>query len=275
MQAEPRLAVRHVSCSFICTMPRLPSPLPRFFILASLTVAAIHCGSTASAPLADAGRDSATPNGDAATPRGDSATPKSDSGHPTPRDAGADAAKPCAPSVPTSHRPSAAACSTTRPPSQPGDAAAPDGGTFGCMFDSQCTDGTNGRCMPEGQIIGCTYDECSTDTQCGANKLCVCGTSTGGEGRTANTCVPSSCVLDSDCGTGGYCSPTYDTSCGPRDGVVGYFCHKPADECTVDQCVNDTDCTGPTGGGEPTGAGYCAWNAPTSAWTCIYLVCSG
>jgi hypothetical protein len=247
-------------------MPRLARSLSRLFILTPLALAAVQCGSTASAPAPDAGHDSATPKGDAA---------KSDSGHPAPGDARAEATKACTPSVPTSHRPSTAACSTTRPPSQPGDAGTADGGhTFGCMFDSQCTGGTNGRCMPEGQIVGCSYDECTTDPDCGANKLCVCGTSTGGEGRTGNTCVPSSCAVDSDCGAGGYCSPTYDTSCGPRDGVVGYFCHKPADECTVDECVNDTDCTGPTGG-QPTGAGYCAWNAPTSAWTCIYLVCSG
>jgi Cys-rich repeat protein len=126
--------------------------------------------------------------------------------------------------------------------------------------------------MPLGQVIGCSYDECTTDDACPANNLCQCGTATG-EGRTANTCVPSNCRVDSDCGAGGSCSPSYGTTCGALFGVVGYFCHKAADECTKDECVNDSDCTSTEAG--PAGSGYCAWDPTSSAWSCFYGVCAG
>jgi Cys-rich repeat protein len=230
-------------------------------IASAFAVSVLHCGSTAP----ESGLDGGKPKGDASTPKGDSSAPKGDS------------SRACTPSVPTSHRPTAVACSTTRPPSMPGDASLPaDGGFVGqCTVDSECTMGTNGRCTVNGQIVGCSYDECATDSQCGANKLCECGTSEGSEGRSANVCIPSNCSVDSDCGAGGYCSPTYDTTCGAFSGTVGYFCHKAADECTTDQCVNDSDCVMTSDGGPVEGPGYCAWDASNSRWGCFYSVCAG
>jgi hypothetical protein len=251
-------------------MPR--RPVLSCLLTASIALLAAHCGSTATAtpdaakPGEDAGKhaDAAKSGGDASK-TGDAATKEDGPKHPA-----------CTLATPMTHRAAATTCSTTRPPSQPGDASAPDGGhEFGCMYDSQCTDGTNGRCMPLGQIVGCSYDECSTDTDCGANKLCVCGTGTGAGGRTGNTCLPSNCEVDSDCGTGGYCSPTYDTTCGAYNGVVGFFCHRAADECGPDTCVNDSDCTQRDGGVTQGGPGYCAWDPNASAWSCFYSFCAG
>ncbi len=157
----------------------------------------------------------------------------------------------------------------------PGDAGF-DGGGFGCRVDSQCTGGTNGRCMPTGMVIMCTYDECTTDGQCSANQLCACGTDDGSDGRTANLCIPSNCRVDSDCGSGGYCSPSWGTSCGALGGVVGYYCHTAGDLCATDECTNDGDCKGTdAGGGIGAGDGYCAWDPMSSKWTCEYSVCSG
>ena len=128
--------------------------------------------------------------------------------------------------------------------------------------------------MPDGEIIGCTYDECTTDTSCGANKICECGASSGNEGRGPNVCLPSECLVDADCGADGFCSPSYDTTCGAYDGVAGYFCHRAANECTIDECVNDSDCTSRSDGGFE-GVGYCAWDSSGSKWSCFYGVCAG
>jgi Cys-rich repeat protein len=237
--------------------------IPTALIASTVALSVLHCGSTAPVSGEDAGK-----------PKGDSSTKHDSSTHGDAANKG-DSSRSCTPTTPTSHRATATACSTTRPPSQPGDASVPDGGGIGgCTVDSECTAGTNGRCGRDGQIIGCTYDDCSTDATCGAGKLCECG-APNGAGRGPNVCIPSNCDTDSDCGTGGYCSPTYDTTCGGFDGVVGYFCHKAADECTMDQCVNDSDCAMESDGGVMTSAGYCAWDPSSSRWGCFYSFCAG
>jgi hypothetical protein len=173
---------------------------------------------------------------------------------------------------PTNHRPTASACETTRPPGVEQDAGA-DGGFVGeCDNDSQCTQGTNGRCLPPpGNAAGdyCSYDQCATDSDCGAGKVCQCGATTPPYGRLGNTCVPGDCRIDSDCGVGGFCSPTEATSCGSRSGVVGYYCHTPGDACN-----SDSDCTDAGMGVESVG-GYCAWQPMVSHWECSYGICSG
>jgi len=175
---------------------------------------------------------------------------------------------------PANHRPTATACSTTRPPGINGDAGAPDSGIPGqCTSDADCTMGTNGRCLPpNGNFAGdvCTYDECSSDGDCGSGKVCVCGAPEPPYGRAGNTCVQGNCQVDSDCGATGYCSPTVDASCGSRSGVVGYYCHGADDDCT-----NDSDCSGANDGGPTQGPGYCAWQPTIGKWACSYGVCSG
>jgi len=175
---------------------------------------------------------------------------------------------------PTNHRPTATACSTTRPPGIDTDAGAPDSGVVGqCTSDADCTMGDNGRCLPPGGNAAgdyCTYDACSTDGDCGTGKVCVCGTDEPPYGRTANACVPGNCRVDSDCGAKGYCSPTEATSCGNRSGTVGYYCHTAGDDCT-----NDSDCAGTTDGGATMGPGYCAWQPTVGKWACSYGICTG
>jgi Cys-rich repeat protein len=68
-----------------------------------------------------------------------------------------------------------------------------------------------------------------------------------------NTCMPGNCRVDSDCGAGGYCSPSRGSNgCGY---VEGYYCHTRAD-----LCVNDSDCAG--------GNMTCAWSATSGRWEC-------
>jgi hypothetical protein len=116
----------------------------------------------------------------------------------------------------------------------------------------------------------CSYDECVIDTDCGAGKLCECGVSLGTNGsdgtpmRSGNRCMPGDCRIDADCGANGFCSPTLDTTCGPYDGLVGYYCHTPNDECTNDDQCKD--------GGGP---GYCAREPTAGKWICAHAFCAG
>jgi hypothetical protein len=91
------------------------------------------------------------------------------------------------------------------------------------------------------------------DTDCATGQACACHGSpyTFGAG---NTCLAGNCRVDSDCGPGNYCSPSYDvSSCGS---LLGYFCHTPND-----QCVDDSDC------GDFV-AGVCAYSAASGSWQC-------
>jgi hypothetical protein len=155
--------------------------------------------------------------------------------------------------VPLYHRPDDSQCSQ---PAAPGQCQIM-GGFPQCTMDSQCTAGNSGRCvenMGGALTCMCTYDTCVHDTDCPAGNLCVCHGSayTGGDG---NACMAGNCRVDSDCGAGGYCSPTHGTSgCG---GVTGYYCHTPQDTCT-----NDTDCNGAQG------PNVCAWSSASGLWMC-------
>jgi hypothetical protein len=167
--------------------------------------------------------------------------------------------------VPRIHRASATMCATDRPPSRP---TAPDGGmTFGtCQSDAQCTMGTNGRCTVTQNhgALACTYDACTVDSDCGATAVCACREASGSYGG-ANVCITGNCRVDSDCGASAYCSPSYDNTCGPYDGVRGYYCHT-AD----DACIDDSDCVRD---GSP--FGYCTYHAEVAHWACSYSICAG
>jgi hypothetical protein len=76
-----------------------------------------------------------------------------------------------------------------------------------------------------------------------------------------NTCVPGDCRVDSDCGPGGYCSPTV----APNGlSLSGYYCHTP-----LDQCIDDTDC--PTAGAPTPSLGFCYYAPTTARWQCQVL----
>ncbi len=146
--------------------------------------------------------------------------------------------------VPTNHRPNDDQCTA---PASPGDCSiggvgGGGGGPGNCSMDSQCTMGTNGRCIESNGgalYCACSYDTCADDAACGSGQTCACHGSPYSEG--GNTCVPGNCRVDSDCGANGYCSPSESTT-GCGGGVAGYYCHTPNDKC-----VNDSQCTGSFG----------------------------
>ena len=157
--------------------------------------------------------------------------------------------------VPQNHRPDDSQCQ---------QAASPGNCNFGgssggmmCSADSQCTAGTDGRCVASGGGVAfcqCTYDTCQHDADCGAGQTCACHGAPYGNGL-GNTCTPSGCRVNADCGSGGYCSPADNTmSCGS---LLGYFCHTPSDQCT-----DDSDC-GTMGGYQ-----VCTYSMSLGYWQC-------
>jgi hypothetical protein len=115
------------------------------------------------------------------------------------------------------------------------------------MKNEDCTSGKNGACV--GDIVHgayCGYDTCAIDSDCETMHVCACGAI-----RGRNGCVPSNCFVDADCGPGGFCSPSPDSS---GSGVIGYFCHLP-----TDACINDGDCS----------KAYDKCGYVSGAWTCF------
>jgi hypothetical protein len=159
--------------------------------------------------------------------------------------------------VPRYHRATAEVCPTTRPPSM---CTFPGGGPpVMCRTDVDCMMGTNGRCLNSmGGPAGCfcSYDQCGRDTDCMGMQLCACRGSQGIDPVAANLCVAAGCRVDTDCGAGGYCSPSRAGGCG---GVTGFYCHTASD-----QCVDDTDC-GPGG----VTSILCGYQSMNHRWECI------
>jgi hypothetical protein len=250
-----------------------------FFLLAlALALSLAACGSVASSgtdagPRGGGGRDAAGAGPDA-TPRKDAAS----------RDAGVDATPACTPAflqagagrqgdaeVPIYHRAAPSCCPSARerPTGQPYGMGSADG----CSTDSQCADGSDGRCFPfEGLVggSGCSYDQCVTDSDCPSGAPCICRTSA--SDVSANSCAaPGNCVVDSDCGPGGFCSPSggaCDYAPPSQSALAGdaFYCHTPSDTC-----VNDSDCTPPPG---DAGVGCpmyqaCAYDTVAGHWSCV------
>ena len=164
--------------------------------------------------------------------------------------------------VPLNHRPSDAQCSDARPPGSCTASALITPG--GCLLDSDCAAGVNGRCLNPGggpaADCYCSYQECMHDTDCPAGKTCACLDAPYAGGSF--TCVPGNCRVDADCGAGGYCSPSSTTGiCG--DSLAGYYCHTARD-----LCVDDSDC--PATPGSPDVPG-CVYSAMDSRWECDEL----
>ncbi len=158
---------------------------------------------------------------------------------------------------PQKHRAVAEACPMDRPVVNVQD----DMGEGSCSANEDCDEGDNGRCVNSRGGNMCSYDLCFEDSDCesmGAG-VCDCRADNAFE---ANVCRRGDCRVDSDCGDGGYCSPSFG-SCGYYSGVVAYYCHTPQDEC-----VDDADCD------ENTGA-YCAFDTQRGLWACSTLGCDG
>ncbi len=159
------------------------------------------------------------------------------------------------PRAPALSRPVAVECSRERPPGKP---SAEPNKSPECKVDADCKAGINGRCNEHYgghgfQFSGCDYDRCFSDAECGGG---VCTCSPGG-----NYCnPPGNCLVDSDCGRGGFCSPTNgegpEGACGT---VQAYFCRTPKDEC-----VTDEDCA-KAGESRKT----CTYGRSIGHWLCI------
>jgi hypothetical protein len=190
---------------------------------------------------------------------------------------------------PVNHRPSGAPCPSQRGPgpscatticaSQP----YPPGVATTCSSDSQCTAGRNGRCFPFEGLVGpggCSYDECFSDSNCGERTPCLCRSSSAD--NSANVCdAGGNCAVDSDCGSGGYCSPSMETcsSAAPevevQDNYAGpnpYYCHTASD-----LCINDSDCASLDAGTATTSScpiyTPCAYNVQDKRWECTQFSC--
>ncbi len=123
-----------------------------------------------------------------------------------------------------------------------------------CTSKSDCKEKPNGRCSAG----NCTYDNCYKDSDCQSG-VCTCQE----QGKSGWFCKPGNCAVDADCGDAGYCSPTGSVACGSFFGVIGWYCHAPADEC-----IDDSECTTQPGG-------YCAWSPEKKHWVCGYGMCEG
>jgi hypothetical protein len=165
--------------------------------------------------------------------------------------------------VPMKHRTAHALCDDQR---AAGVCALPGGMPLpsnACMTDGDCSMGTNGRCLSGGRLPTClcSYDTCFADTDCAGKGPCDCRSKGSPPANSANVCLKGNCQVDTDCGPGGYCSPTYDFGCGRYFGVIGYYCHK-----ANDACIDDADCTSPA---------ECRFNPAVNAWACASTICAG
>ena len=209
-----------------------------------------------------------------ATPHGDA---RADVGGPS--DSGSEAPSPISwdGRVPMDHRASSSTCPQQRAAGTVLNVGfpCPDGGlpsptAFACAQDSDCTMGNNGRCLsapiyvyPEDSGIGpgllycetlCSYDQCFSDSDCAARVPCACRYQpVYGE---ANLCLTEgNCAVDSDCGPGGFCSPSVVMGGSPEG--YGYFCHTPND-----LCIDNMDC-GPDGS-----TSSCQFDVAGGHWAC-------
>jgi hypothetical protein len=164
--------------------------------------------------------------------------------------------------TPLLHRASAAACTQPRPAEALLGQCRTD--FSNCGSDQDCTAGANGRCTcspsPVQAPYRCSYDECASDSDCEGG-VCDCRESpvhvTWG---TLTVCLGGNCRTDSDCGQGGYCSPSATLGCGAQSWSA-YYCHTPRD-----QCVDDADCNEANA--------YCAYDPGSSRWVCSTGECA-
>ncbi|HET6151064.1 MAG TPA: hypothetical protein VFH68_26245 [Polyangia bacterium] len=104
-------------------------------------------------------------------------------------------------------------------------------------------------------------DQCTTDQQCPAGEACGCAADFYGNVAHTNVCVTAQCRLDSDCGPGGVCSPSFTGHCGS---LTGYYCHSAADEC-----LGQSDCCDRA---RPS----CQYSPELGHWACqATIVCNG
>ena len=106
--------------------------------------------------------------------------------------------------------------------------------TDGCKLDADCKDKANGFCESTANFGGlgcaCLYG-CTSDADCGADSICVCGDPVG-------RCAPAKCKGPADCKEGDCTS--YDAS--PGCSFTTFAC-----QLATDTCGGDKDCAAGTG----------------------------
>jgi hypothetical protein len=161
--------------------------------------------------------------------------------------------------APLYHRVADACCPGDRPP---GDTFM-TGNAGTCMTDFDCTAGVNGRCTAV-QTFDCTYDTCFEDSDCPPRTPCTCRPAA--LSKRPNGCATgSNCAMDSDCGSGGYCSPSPSPKFNCYNYAPLYYCHTPQDECT-----NDSDCAVDSG---QLGPNLCQFDTQSQHWKCGAMIC--
>jgi hypothetical protein len=165
--------------------------------------------------------------------------------------------------VPLLHRAMPSCCPTQRGPAPLTQPYGP-GVASTCASDSQCTSGADGRCFPFEGLVGpggCSYDACFADSDC-AGAPCVCRSSA--SDVAANVCAPGgNCTLDSDCGSGGFCSPSQLCY-----GARAYYCHTASDAC-----INDADCPAVDAGNGCPVPQNCVYDPQAQHWSCSQQAC--
>ena len=135
------------------------------------------------------------------------------------------------------------------------------GGGSGCTLATECTDQPNGYCLEDPGMMGskqcgCFYG-CTTDAECAAGHVCLCGDPIG-------RCVPSSCTSDADCTPGNLCG-SYDPSKGCDQ--IALACHTDGDACGSSQDCGDVP---PSSGAHD----YCVpGSGGSGAWSCEHSAC--
>jgi hypothetical protein len=105
-----------------------------------------------------------------------------------------------------------------------------------CDSDSDCSHLTYGHCrpwrdgLPPAEHLECRAG-CVSDADCGAGKLCLCGTPVG-------TCVEATCTTDADCDLGLCAASTVPGAC--QDNGTRFDCQHPDDACMItEDCLPD------------------------------------
>lgn len=129
-------------------------------------------------------------------------------------------------------------------------------GQWPCSGDSDCTMGTNGRCLNNAGPAGthCSFDDCFADSDCPGNVPCICRPSA--SDPSPNLCsTGSGCRVDSDCGPCGFCSPSPSVPNYPSP-YLPYFCHTLGDVC-----IDNGDC-------HDTTKACCTFEPKVAHWVC-------
>jgi hypothetical protein len=173
--------------------------------------------------------------------------------------------------APLYHRATAATCPPQRGPGtpnlQPVCNTPLDQPVDCCESDSECDAGINGRCIDFGHPLPdqqqCTYDECFRDSNCPSGAPCICRGNSPID-NAWNTCAAGgNCVVDSDCGPGGFCSPSPSPLLNGCEDPGPYYCHTASDTCT-----DNTDCA------VDGGRAFCAYDPKTQHWACNPELCA-